>query len=250
MWYNKTHQVELPAGEMSTVDIRTETIKEAINVMGKTSLIAVSAVFAVLFAGCSTIDYPQHKGDSNVYQLNGAPKPFETGNPASAKYKAYVAPYNVNEERYGKQEFRTVKYSEFIKAALAEKFGGSLAFVDQPDHANIVIDMQNKESAFDLKSSAILYITAKVNGVFVTAKGQVFYRKPHWPPTSDDVASEVGTAADALVSVLKQMPDGTIGVSPLDLYEDKDTYYFSERNGVSVMQGAFGYNVAKRIEVD
>ena len=218
--------------------------------MGKMSFIAVSAVFAVIIAGCSTVEFPQHKGDSNVYHLNGAPKPFETGSLASAKYKAYVAPYKAGEERYGKQEFRTVNYSEFIKEALAKKFGGSLAFVDQPEHANIVIDMKNKISAFDLKSSAFLYITAKVNGVFVTAKGQVYYRKPHWPPTSDDVASEVGTAADALVSVLKEMPDGTIGVSPLDLYEDKNTYYLSERNGVSVMQGALGYNVAKRIEVD
>ena len=218
--------------------------------MGKTSLIAVSAVFAVIIAGCSTVDYPQHKSDDNVYHLNGAPKPLETGNPASAKYKAYVAQYKMGEERYGKQEFRTVNYSEFIKAALAKKFGGSLAFVDQAEHADIVIDMKNKVNAFDLKSSAFLYITAKVNGVFVTAKGQVYYRKPHWPPTSDDVVSEVGTAADAVVSVLKEMPDGTIGVSPLDLYEDKNTYYFSERNGVSVMQGAFGYNVAKRIEVD
>ena len=64
-----------------------------------------------------------------------------------------------------------------------------------------------------------------------------------WPPRS-------GVATDALVSVLKEMPKGVIGTSPLDLYEDKDTYYFSERDGVSVMQGAFGYNVAKRIEVD
>src|SRR5208337_3927070 len=204
----------------------------------------------VIIAGCSTVDYPQHKGDSNVYHLNGAPKPFETSNPSAAKYKAYVAPYKVGEERYGKQEFRTVNYSEFIKAALAKKFGGSLAFVDKAEHANIVIDMKDKRSAFDLKSSAFLYITAKVNGVFVTAKGEVYYSKPHWPPTSDDVASEVGTAADALVSVLKEMPDGTIGVTPLNLYEDKDTYYFSERNGVTVLQGAFGYNVTKRVEVD
>ena len=218
--------------------------------MDKTLLIAVSAVFAVIIAGCSTVDYPQHKGDSNVYHLIGTPKPFETGSPASAKYKAYVAPYKIGEERYGKQEFRTVNYSEFIKAALVKKFGGSLAFVDQAEHANIVIDMKDKVSAFDLQPSALLYITAKVNGVFVTAKGQVYYRKPHWPPTADDVASEVGTTADALVSVLKEMPDGTIGVSPLDLYEDKDTYYFSERNGVSILQGAFGYNVAKRIEVE
>ncbi len=218
--------------------------------MGKTSLIAVSAVFAVVVAGCSTVEYPQHKGDSNVYHLNGAPKPFETGQPAAAKYKAYVAPFKVNEERYGKQEFRTVDYSEFIKAALAGKFGVGLAFVDRADHANIVIDMRKKISAFDLKSSAILYITARVNGVFVTAKGQVFYRKPHWPPTSEDVDTEVGTAADALVSVLRKMPDGTIGVSPLDTYEDKDTYYFSERNGVSIMQGPLGYNVAKSLEVD
>ena len=218
--------------------------------MDKTLLIVVSAVFAVIIAGCSTVDYPQHKGDSNVYHLNGAPKPFETGNSASAKHKAYVAPYKMGEERYGRQEFRTVNYSEFIKAALVKKFGGSLGFVDQPEHANIVIDMKDKISAFDLQSSAFLFITAKVNDVFVTAKGQVYYRKPHWPPTSDDVASEVGAAADALVSVLKEMPDGTIGVSPLDLYEDKDVYYFSERNGVSILQGAFGYNVAKRIEVD
>jgi hypothetical protein len=218
--------------------------------MGKTSLIAVSLFFAVIIAGCSTVDYPQHKGDSNVYYLNGVPKPFETGNPASAKHKAYIAPYKVGEERYGKQEVRTVNYSEFIKAALAKKFGGSLAFVDQAEHADIVIDMKNKISAFDLQSAAFLYITAKVNGVFVTAKGQVYYRKPHWPPTSDDVASEVGAAADALVSVLKETPEGTIGVSPLDLYEDKDLYYFSKRNDVSVMQGPLGYNVAKRIEVD
>jgi hypothetical protein len=218
--------------------------------MGKTSFIAVSAVFAVIIAGCSTVDYPQHKSDSNVYHLNGSPKPFETGTLASAKYKAYVAPYKVGEERYGKQEFRIINDSEFIKAALVKKFGDSLTFVDQAEHADIVIDMRDKVSAFDLKSSASLYITAKVNGVFVTAKGQVYYRKSHWPPTSDDVASEVGTATDALVSVLKEMTDGTIGVSPLDLYEDKDTYYFSERNGVSVMQGDFGYNVAKRIEVD
>lgn len=218
--------------------------------MGKTSLIAALAFIAVFISDCSTVDYPQHKGDSNVYHLNGAPKPFESGNPASAKYKAYVAPYNVKEERYGKQEFRTINYSEFIKAALVKKFDGNLAFVDQAEHANIVIDMKDKVSAFDLKSSAFLFITAKVNGVFVTAKGQVLYLKPHWPPTSDDVASEVGTAADALVSVLKVMPDGKIGVSPLDLYEDKDTYYFSGRNGESVMQGALGYNVAKSIESD
>ncbi len=218
--------------------------------MSRLSLIALSAFFAVTIANCSTIDYPHHKGDSNVYHLNGAPKPFEAGDPATAKYKAYVAPYKVGEERYGKQEFRTVDYSEFIKAALARKFGGSLAFVDQAGHANIVIDMRNKVSAFDPKSSAFIYITAKVNGVFVTAKGEVHYLKPHWPPTSDDLVSEVGAAAEALVSVLKEMPDGTIGVSPLNLYEDKDTYYFSERNGVSVMQGPLGYNVAKRIEVD
>ena len=218
--------------------------------MGKTALIAISAVFALLISGCSTVDYPQHKGDGNVYHVNGTPKPFEPGNLASAKYKAYVAVYKVGEERHGKQEFRTVNYSEFIKAALAKKFSGKLAFVDQAEQANIVIELRDKISAFDLKSSAFLYITAKVNGVFVTAKGQVLYRKPHWPPTSDDVASEVGTAADALVSVLKEMPDGKIGVSPLSLFEDKDTYYFSERDGVSMMQGAFGYNVAKRIEVD
>ncbi len=218
--------------------------------MFKTLLIAVSVVFAVIIAGCSTVDYPQHKGDSNVYHLNGAPKPFETGNPASAKYKAYVAPYKVDEERYGKYEFRTVNYAEFIKAALVKKFGGSLAFVGQAEQANIVIDMKHKISGFDLTSSALLYITAKVNGVFVTAKGQVYYRKPHWPPTPEDVASEVETAADALVSVLKEMPDGTMGVPVLNLYEDKDAYYFSERNGVSVMEGSLGYNVAKRIEVD
>src|SRR5208337_2294960 len=136
----------------------------------------------VIIAGCSTVDYPQHKGDSNVYHLNGVPKPFETGNPASAKYKAYVAPYKVGEERHGKQEFRTVNYSEFMKAALAKKFGGKLAFVAQPEQAGIVIEIRDEISAFDLKSSAFLYITAKVNGVFVTAKGEVFYRKPHWPP--------------------------------------------------------------------
>ena len=218
--------------------------------MGKPSLIAVTVFFAVIIAGCSTVDYPQHKGDSNVYHLNGAPKPFETGNPASAKYKAYIAPYKVDEERYGKKEFRTVNYSEFIKAALVKKFGDSLAFVDRAEHANIVIDMKYKISGFDLKSSASLYITAKVNGAFVTAKGKVDYRKPHWPPTADDVASEVETAADALVSVLKEMPDGTIGVSSLNVYEDKDTYYFSQHNGVSVIQGSLGYNVEKRIEVD
>lgn len=218
--------------------------------MGKTLLITISAVFAVIIAGCSTVGFPPHKGDSNVYHLDGAPKPYETGKPASAKYKAYVADYKVGGERYGNQEFRTVNYSEFIKAALAKKFGGSLAFVDQAEQANIVIDMKSKINGFDLKSSASLYITAKVNAVLVTAKGEVYYRKPHWPPTSDDVASEVGTAADALVSVLKEMPDGMIGVATLNLYEDKDTYYFSERNGVTVMQGSLGYNVAKRIEVD
>src|SRR5271157_1314132 len=136
-------------------------------IMIKALLLAVTAVFAVISAGCSTLDYPQHKGDSNVYHLDSVPKPFVTGNPASAKYKVYVAPYKVGEERYGKQEFRTVNYSEFIKAALAKKFGGSLAFVDKAEHANIVIDMKDKRSAFDLKSSAFLYITAKVNGVFV-----------------------------------------------------------------------------------
>ncbi len=211
---------------------------------------AVAAVAVLIVTGCSSVNYPPHKNDNNVYHLNAAPKPYQTGNPVSAKYKAYVVPYKVNEERYGEQEYRSINYTEFIKAALAWKFGANIAFTDQEDHANIIVDMKSKINGFDLKSSAFFYITARVNSVLVTAKGEVYYRKPHWPPTSDDVTTEIQTAADALVSVLKEMPDGSVGVAPLNIYEDVNVYYFSERNGVSVSRGSLGYNVAKQIEVD
>jgi len=212
--------------------------------------LATAALAVIAMAGCSSVNYPQHKNDNNTYHLNGAPKPYQTGIVASAKYKAYVAPFKTKEERYGRQEYRVINYTEFIKAALAGKFGNNLAFVDREDQANVIVDMKSKINGFDLKSSVSLYITARINGVLVTAKGEVYYRKPHWPPTSDDVRTETETAADALVSVLREMPDGTLGVAPLNLYEDKDTYYFDERNGVSVMQGPLGYNVEKHIEVD
>jgi hypothetical protein len=156
----------------------------------------------------------------------------------------------VNEEPHGKQEFRTVNYTEFIKAALTKRFGTNITFVDDPKGADISILIKRKMSGYDLKSSNFHFITAQVNGVIVTAKGQVYHRKPHWPPTAEDVAAEIEPAAEALVSVLKETPGGSIEVATLHVYADNDIRYYKESNGVSVMEGPLGYNVEKRIDVD
>jgi len=218
--------------------------------MNKALLTAVAAIAAMIMTGCSSVNYPQQKNNIIAYHLNIAPKPYQPGNLASAKYKAYVAPYEVNAELYGKQGYGAVNYTEFIKAALAGKFGANLAFVDHEEHANIIVDLKSIVDAFDMESSVFLYLTARVNGILVTAKGAVYYRRPHWPPTTDNVTTAIEAAADSLVSLLKEMPDGTIGVAPLSIFEDKDVSYFTERSGVPVMHGPLGYNVEKRVEVD
>jgi len=210
----------------------------------------VLAVIAMVLTGCAHADRVQLTEDANVYHLTVVPKPYAAGAPASAKYKAYVAPYEVNEEPRGKQQFRTVNYTEFIKAALAKRFATNITFVDDPKGADIEIFMKRKTSGYDLRSADVHFITARVNGVIVTAKGQIYHRKVHWPPTAEYVAAEIEPAADALVSVLKETPNGSIEVSPLHVFVDKDLRYYNERNGVSIMEGPLGYNVEKRIEAD
>ena len=218
--------------------------------MKKVTLITVLTVIAMVLTGCAHTNRSQREGDSNVYHLTGVPKPYSAGVPASAKYKAYVAPYEVNEEPHGKQEFRTVNYTEFIKAALTKRFGTNITFVDDPKGANIEIFVKRKISGYDLNSSKFHFITAQVNGVIVTAKGQVNHRKPHWPPTAQDVAAEIEAATEALVSVLKETPNGSIEVATLHVYADNDIRHYKESNGVSVTEGPLGYNVEKRIDED
>ena len=217
--------------------------------MKKAILMTVLAVSALVLTGCAGADRAQKKGDSNVYHLTGIPNPYVAGVPASAKHKAYVAPYEVNEERHGKQEFRTVNYTEFIKAALAKRFGTNITFIDSKG-ADIEIFMKRKISGYDLKNSDFHFITAQINGVIVTAKGQIYHRKPHWPPTAGDVAAEIESAAEALVSVLKETPDGKIEVAPLRVSVDNDIRYYKESNGVSILEGPLGYNVEKRVDAD
>jgi hypothetical protein len=217
--------------------------------MNKAILITILALSALALTGCAGADRAQKKGDNNVYHLTAVSKPYTAGVPASAKYKAYVAPYQINEEPRGKQEFRTVNYTEFIKGALAKKFGTNITFVDNKG-ADVEIFMKRKISGYDLKTSDFQYITAQVNGVVVTAKGEINRRKPHWPPTAEDVAAEIESAADALVSVLKETPNGKIEVSPLRVSADNDIRYYKESNGVSVIEGPLGYNVEKRVDAD
>jgi hypothetical protein len=217
--------------------------------MKKAILITVLTLSALALTGCAGTDRAQKKGDNNVYHLTAVSKPYTAGVLASAKYKAYVAPYQVNEEPRGKQEFRTINYTEFIKAALAKRFGTNITFVDTKG-ADIEIVMKRKISGYDLKYSDFHFITTQVNGVIVTAKGEIYRRKPHWPPTAEDVAAEIESAADALVSVFKETPDGKIEVAPLRVSVDNDLRYYKESNGVTVMEGPLGYNVEKRIDVD
>jgi hypothetical protein len=217
--------------------------------MKKTILMTILAIIALALTGCAGADLAQKKGDNNVYHLTGVPKPYVAGVPASAKYKAYVAPYEVNEEHHGKQELRTVNYTEFIKAALAKKFGTNITFIDNKG-ADIEIFIKRKINGYDLKSSDFQFITAQVNGVIVTAKGELYHRKPHWPPTAEDVTAEIESAADALVSVLKETPNGKIEVAPLRVSVDNDIRYYKESNGVSVMEGPLGYNVEKHVDAD
>jgi hypothetical protein len=218
-------------------------------IMNKAILITIVAVSALALTGCAGADRAQKKGDNNVYHLTAVSKPYVAGVPESAKYKAYVAPYEIKEEPRGKQEFRTVNYTEFIKGALAKKFGTNITFIDNKG-ADIDIVIKRKISGYDLKSSDFHFIISQVNGVVVTAKGEIKRRKPHWPPTAEDVAAEVESAADALVSVLKETPTGKIEVSPLRVSVDNDIRYYKESNGVSILEGPLGYNVEKRVDVD
>jgi hypothetical protein len=217
--------------------------------MKKAVLTTILAIIALALTGCAGADRTQKKGDNNVYHLTAVSKPYVAGVPESAKYKAYVAPYAVKEEPHGKQEFRTVNYTEFIKGALTKRFGTNITFVDNKG-ADIDIVIKRKISGYDLKSSNFQFITAQVNGIIVTAKGEIKRRKPHWPPTAEDVAAEIESAADALVSVLKETPTGKIEVSPLRVSVDNDSHYYKESNGVSVLEGPLGYNVEKRVDVD
>jgi hypothetical protein len=218
--------------------------------MNKAILMTVLAVIAMVLTGCASANRTQQKGDSNVYHLTGVPKPYTAGDSASARYKAFVGPYEVHEEHHGKQEFRTVNYSEFIKAALAKRFGTNVTFVDNPEGADIEILMKRKISGYNLKSADLQFITARVNGVIVTAKGQIYHRKLHWPPNDEDLATEIQSAADALVSVLKETPNGSIEVASLSISVDSDIRYYKESDGVSVMEGPLGYNVENCLDLD
>jgi hypothetical protein len=217
--------------------------------MKNASFAIALAVALMMLSGCSE-NYPLHKADNNVYHIVAVPKAYDTGDPASAKCKAYVAPFMVRNNRHGKWEYLTINYTEFIKSALSRRFGRNVSFVNSKEGADIAIETKRVIYGYDLKSSDYLYMTASVNGVIVTAKGQAYHYKTDLPPTAEGLSAEIEPAADALISVLRETSDGKISVKPLHVYSDPDIHYLRMSDGLTVEEGPLGYNVEKLIEVN
>jgi hypothetical protein len=217
--------------------------------MNNTFFVTALAVTFMMLSGCAE-NYPLHKVDNNVYHIVAAPKVYASGDFASAKYKAYIAPYMVRDDRRGKWEYLTVNYAEFIKSALYGRFGKNVAFVDSKEGADIVIETNKVIYGYDLKSSDYVYMTARVNGITVTAKGEAAHYKNDLPPTPEGLSAEIEPAVGALISVVREESDGKISIAPLRVYSDHDIHYFKEANGLTVEVGPLGYNVENRVEVN